>query len=320
MYSSSNRLLSLDDFRGFAIFGMILVNYLGYFEVMPLTFKHPRYGMTFANAIAPYFVFAVGMGLRMSLAARIKKTGVKEAYLRTAKRYVTLIVIGIVVYGPDPVTDMWDALVDIGFAGLITLPFIMQGKRLRIVFAFLLLALYQLLFAYTGYGEWTMANSIDGGPLGTISWSSILVFGTVQMDYLIEERPVGFMKKSLWLGTPLLVSGLLLSYLSPMELWEFSQRSMTMAYPLFASGLSVITFAGFFWLVDIRKIKIPHLQTLGINPLAIYILQQVLIGFYGDFLPKTAMFWQALLGFLIIYGICYQVAGYLRRNGYIIKL
>ena len=85
---SKARIMSLDMFRGFAIFGMILVNYLGQFDVIPETFKHPRYGMTFANAIAPYFLFAVGMGLKMSLERRIKKAGVKSAYFHAIKRYL----------------------------------------------------------------------------------------------------------------------------------------------------------------------------------------------------------------------------------------
>lgn len=320
MLTATNRLISLDAFRGFAIFGMIMVNYLGYFEVIPVTFKHPRYGMTFANAIAPYFVFAVGMGLRMSLTKRITRSGSKKAYLHTATRYLTLILIGVILYGPDPVTDMWDALVDIGFAGLFSLPVVMYGKTFRVAYAFLLLIIYQLLFSYTGYGVWTMANSIDGGPLGTLSWTAILLFGTVQMDFLNREKPKEFIKKSIYLGIPLLILGLILSYLEPSENWEFSQRSMTIAYPVFSSGLSVITFAGFYWLADMRKLKIPHLKVLGINPLVIYILQQVLIAFYGDFLPKTAPLWQSLVGFCIIYMICYQVAKYLYRTGYIIKL
>lgn len=314
------RIVSLDMFRGFAIFGMILVNYLGHFDVMPDTFRHPRYGMTFANAIAPYFVFAVGMGLRMSLQRRIEKIGEKASYFHAIKRYGILILIGIVLYGPDPVMDMWDALVDIGFAGLITLPFIMKGKNTRISMAFALLLLYQLLFIFTNYGAWTMPNSIDGGPLGPISWASILVFGTIQMDYLKENPPQIFIIKSMKLGIPLMVLGLGLSYLQPMEYWEFSQRSMAVAYPIFASGLSMLTYATFYWLADVRKWKIPHMAILGMNPLAIYILQQVLISFYGDFLPKSAEWWQALLGFSIIYGICYLIARYLYRNKYFIKL
>ncbi len=314
------RIASLDMFRGFAIFGMILVNYLGHFEAMPDTFRHPRYGMTFANAIAPYFVFVVGMGLRMSLVRRIERFGVKRAYWHAIKRYIILILIGIVVYGPDPKMDMWDALVDIGFAGLITLPFIMKGKTTRILLAFVLLIIYQLLFAFTGYGEWTMANSIDGGPLGPISWAAILVFGTVQMDYLKEYDARQFLIRSLYLGIPLMIFGLALSYLQPIEIWAFSQRSMTMAYPIFASGLSVLTYATFYIAADIRKWKIPHLAVLGVNPLAIYILQQVLIEFYGKALPREAPWWQALLGFTFVYGICYLIARYLKRNNYIIKL
>ena len=323
------RIVSLDAFRGFAIFGMILVNYLGRFEVMPETFTHPRYGMTFANAIAPYFVFAVGMGLRMSLARRIERTGRKKAYLHTVKRYLILIILGMILYGAGIKAreweqllrmDMWDALVDIGFAGLITLAFIVYGKTTRLILAFILLIVYQLLFVFTGYGEWTMPNSIDGGPLGPISWASILVFGTIQMDYLKENPPSVFIKKSLQLGIPLLVLGFGLSYLKPMELWEFSQRSMTIAYPIFTSGLSVITYVAFYFVADIWKWKIPHMAVLGINPLVIYVLQQVLIHFFGSHYPKDAAFWQACLGFVVIYSMCYLVAHYLHRNKLIIKL
>ena len=124
----------------------------------------------------------------------------------------------------------------------------------------------------------------------------------------------------MYLAVHLLILGLFLSYLKPPEIWEFSQRSMTMAYPVFASGLSVITFVAFYWLADLRRLKVPHLRVLGINPLAIYILQQVLIVFYGDFLPKNALLWQALLGFIVIYSICYAVAKYLERQRFIIKL
>lgn len=323
------RIASLDMFRGFAIFGMILVNYLGRFNVMPETFTHPRFGMTFANAVAPYFLFAVGMGLRMSLARRIEKTGKKEAYLHSIKRYLILIILGIILYAPGMKTgeweqllrmDMWDALVDIGFAGLITLPFILTGKTTRMGLAIALLIVYQLLFVFSGYGEWTMPNSIDGGPLGPISWASILVFGTIQMDYLKECRPNVFIKKSLLLGVPLIIIGLGLSYLQPKEIWEFSQRSMTIAYPIFASGLSILTFLAFYVAADVWKWKIPHMARLGINPLVIYILQGVLLNFFGGYYPRDAALWQALLGFVVIYGMCYLVARYLDRNKLIVKL
>jgi predicted acyltransferase len=318
--TSKPRILSLDAFRGFAIFGMILVNYLGHFDSMPDTFRHPRYGMTFANAIAPYFLFAVGMGLRTSLLKRIKEYGVRSAYWHSGKRYLILIIIGIIVYGPDLKVDIWDALVDIGFAGLITLPFITGDKKTRLIATVALLAVYQLLFIFADYGAWTMANSIDGGPLGPISWAAILVIGTLQMDYLRECTTKEFIRKSLILGLPLMAIGMAMSFLQPMEYWEFSQRSMAIPYPIFSAGLSVLTFLGFYVVADQWKWKIPHMAILGMNPLVIYILQLIAIEFYGDFLPKSAPWWQALLGFGFIYGICFAIAHYLYRNKYIIKL
>ena len=45
----NTRKLSIDQFSGFAIFGMIMVNYLNHLAVIPETFKHPHYGMTCLN-------------------------------------------------------------------------------------------------------------------------------------------------------------------------------------------------------------------------------------------------------------------------------
>ena len=316
----TGRIASLDQFRGFAIFGMILVNYLGHFDSVSITMKHPNFGMTFANAIAPFFLFAVGMGLRLSLAGRIRKFGMAKGYWMAIKRYLILILIGIVIYGPDPKLGMWDALVDIGFAGLITLPFILSGRWIRITMALVYLILYQCLFAFTGYGEWTMNHSIDGGPLGVLSWSSILIFGSVLMDDLTSLDPEAFIRRSISFAIILMTIGFGLSLLDPAPLWQFSQRSMTMAYPLFATGLSYAVFVLFYWLADLRKIEIPHLTILGINSLALYLIQNILIEFYGKRLNRDAPLWQALCGVIIVYLICFAVARYMARNKIIVKI
>lgn len=316
----SGRIASLDQFRGFAIFGMIFVNYLGRFDSVAATMKHPNYGMTFANAIAPFFLFAVGMGLRMSLAGRIGKFGVFKGYWMAINRYLILILIGIVVYGPDTKLGMWDALVDIGFAGLITLPFILSGRWIRMTMALVFLIVYQSLFAFTGYGEWTMNHSIDGGPLGVLSWSSILIFGSVLMNDLSNLNSRPFIRRSLIFAAIFMAAGFGLSHLEPNTLWQFSQRSMTMAYPLFATGLCYAVFVLFYWLADLRKIEIPHLTLLGINPLALYLVQNVLIELRGNLLDRKAPLWQALCGGVIIYLICFAVARYMARNNLFVKI
>jgi predicted acyltransferase len=318
--SVNNRKLSIDQFRGFAIFTMIMVNYLNHFQVIPQTFKHPHYGMTFANAIAPYFLIAVGMGFRISFVKMVAKTGLRPAVIHSVKRYLILIFIGIVLCGPNLKCDIWDALVDIGFSGLLALPFILQTKTIRTIAAFSFLGLYQLLFIYAGYGEWTMANSIDGGPLGPLSWVSILLFGTVLYDYLNECTSRNFIRNTLIFGITLMILGYLISLMQPQEFWQFSQRSMSMAYPIFASGLGFLTFLVFYIINDIYKIEIPHLTILGINPLLLYIVQNILIDLHGNVLPSNAPLWQAISGFVIIYTLCYLVAHYLWRNKMVIKI
>jgi predicted acyltransferase len=165
-----------------------------------------------------------------------------------------------------------------------------------------------------------MQHSIDGGPLGIFSWASILLLGTVLMDDLFSETPSRFILKSVIGGTILMVSGYILSRLQPAELWQFSQRSMTMAYPIFASGLSFVVFAAFFWLADQKKIVVPHLTMLGLNPLVLYILQGVIIELHGDFIPSNAPLWQALTGFAVVYLVCYVVAVYLYKNKWFVKI
>lgn len=316
----NSRKLSIDQFRGFAIFGMILVNCLNHFEVIPETFKHPHYGMTFANTIAPFFLIVVGMGYRISFVNMVNRAGIKPAVIHAIKRYLILIVIGIVLYGPNLRVDIWDALVDIGFAGLLALPFILRSKTVRALAAFAFLILYQILFVYADYGEWTMANSIDGGPLGPLSWVSILFFGTLLYDLLMEGNSKEFIRKTLIWGIVLTLLGYLLSLLQPQEVWQFSQRSMSMAYPILASGIGFITFLLFYVVNDIYKIEIPHLTILGINPLLIYIVQYILIYLHGNVLPSSAPLWQALSGFVVIYTLCYLVAHYLYRKNMVVKL
>jgi predicted acyltransferase len=64
---------------------MIMVNYLNHFRVIPETFRHPHYGMTFANAIAPFFLIAVGMGFRILFVRSVARQGYRFALLHSVK-------------------------------------------------------------------------------------------------------------------------------------------------------------------------------------------------------------------------------------------
>src|SRR5204862_1570937 len=93
------RLTSLDQFRGFAVLGMFVVNFLGSLAVLPDILKHHggydgaggRYAyVTYADAVMPQFFLAAGFAARLTLLRRLKSDG-PVAYLRTVRRCFGLL-------------------------------------------------------------------------------------------------------------------------------------------------------------------------------------------------------------------------------------
>jgi predicted acyltransferase len=317
------RLAVIDQLRGYTIFGMILVNFLGQFRVMPEAFRHHRDSMSYADTIAPLFLFVVGMGFRLSHPRRIEKVGVWPARWAAAKRYATLIVVGIMVYGPLSYrVSWWDALVDIGFAGLLALPFIEKPASVRILMAFVYLGLFQILFTFAGYGPWTMNNSIDGGPLGPLSWAFMLLLGTLAYDWLREGNRNRIILASLAWGVALSLIGwgFRAEWGEFKEFWPFSQKGMTIPYAAYSTGLCFLTFLFFYLTAEIGRFSFPPFTTLGKNPLTIYVLHLLLLAAHGSIVGRRAGMAAALAAFLAHYLFCYAVARRLEKDGILIKL
>ena len=81
------RLVSLDTFRGFALCGMIFVNYGG---GMYWFFEHvPWDGLTFADLMMPWFLFMAGVSIRFGILSRMKRSSkagiVLECFIRGCK-------------------------------------------------------------------------------------------------------------------------------------------------------------------------------------------------------------------------------------------
>lgn len=319
------RIASIDQYRGYAFFGMILVNYLGDFDSMPWQFKHHHYGMSYADTIAPLFMFVVGMGFRLSFMRRAAEDGLPKASLAALRRYVVLILVGIVLYGPalDNWRYWWDALVDIGFAGILALPVLTRGVGVRAGLAVVYLAVFQFAYSNLGYGEWTMARSIDGGPLGILPWASILLFGTVAYDLIATRDSRRIVRGCLAWGLVLCAAGWLLKVEWPgiKAEWPFSQRGMTVPYPLYSTGLCFLMYLPFYFICDVKGWRIPHLTVLGMNCLVLYLVQQALGDMHGPLVvPEDAGIGMAVFGFVVFYLICYAVAWRLYKDKVVIKL
>src|ERR1700723_3232372 len=104
---SSRRILSLDQFRGYTVAGMLFVNFLGGYQVVPAIFKHHNTYCSYADTIMPQFFFAVGFAYRLTFLRRLANGGVLPAAAAVIKRNIGLILLGFVVYHVDGSVKSW---------------------------------------------------------------------------------------------------------------------------------------------------------------------------------------------------------------------
>lgn len=97
----ADRVLSLDQFRGYTILGMILVNFIGHFDKIHGFFKHNDNYFSYADSIMPAFHLAVGFSYRLTMLRRmaditVSKWAIWWGYL---KRSLTLVFICAIFFG-----------------------------------------------------------------------------------------------------------------------------------------------------------------------------------------------------------------------------
>ncbi len=315
----------IDQFRGFAIFGMIIVNVCCEFNNSPYWLIHHQYGFTFADFVAPAFIFIVGFSYRLSFIKAKEHLPVSELRKKFIKRYLIITFLGFLYGHFDFHVAVWDALTDIGIAGLLLYPFIGKNKFYILFSGITYLTVYQLLFSYTAYGKWLMEHSIDGGPLGPFSWSFILACGAFCAVFFENNRnKVSLQTFLCWLFGGLLLIGFGYFLSSPVLLpaLPFTQKGMTASYSIFSSGLCIIALCFFYIINEKVKITINALTTIGKNPLVIYFLQAILI-----FILQVSLLEKMQNGTLpifitvfVILSICYIVAKILEIKSIFIKV
>ena len=65
-----SRLVSLDQFRGYTVLGMFIVNFVGGFASTHWLLKHHNTFCSYAVTIMPQFFFAVGFAYRLTIVRR----------------------------------------------------------------------------------------------------------------------------------------------------------------------------------------------------------------------------------------------------------
>lgn len=209
--ANSTRLESLDQFRGYTVAGMYLVNFLGAYTLVTSwlpNLKHHNTFCSYADTIMPQFFFAVGFGFRLTLLKRFQSATYSQAYQRVTRRILGLLLVALVFHGLSGSYESWEklqqagwwqvlegafyrnffqTLTHIAFASLWVAPVIACSWQVRLSYLIFSAILHVILSA-NFYYDWVMAvRGIDGGPLGFLSWSIVVLCGSFAYDILSKH-------------------------------------------------------------------------------------------------------------------------------------
>lgn len=311
----NNRISSIDAFRGFAVLSMVIVNFAADVRWVPAIFKHaPDIGLTVADFIAPFFIFAIGLTYRAAFDRRRDAGGFLKAAGQFAIRYFAIAGIGAVFAAGEALTGEgpgnWGVLQAIGISGIVCLFFIRLKPAFRFAAGLVLLLVYQFLLG-TFFLQAVLSSS-HGGLVGSLSWAGMLLLSTAVADVFYGSK-----KKTLFLSLGILAAGIALSFLFPV-----SKNRVSSSYVLITTGAGALLFLLFDRIY--RTKKAPFLEWWGANPLFLYILHQFLLAFFAlpswDGWYAGASAWLTVVQLAALVSVLSAVAYRLYSRGIYIKL
>ena len=97
--ATSRRIVSMDQFRGYTVAGMFLVNFLGGYAAIHPVLKHNNTYFSYADSIMPSFMFAVGFSFRLTYLRRRSQSSALHTIWTYVRRSLALVVVSLVMYG-----------------------------------------------------------------------------------------------------------------------------------------------------------------------------------------------------------------------------
>jgi predicted acyltransferase len=201
---TGNRIVSLDQFRGYTVAGMLLVNFVAGFAACPKVLDHSHDYNSYADTIMPHFLFAVGFAFRLTFGRRAELQGTAAAYGRIVRRMLGLVLLSLILSHVSPRAPSWEKLTEMDFwqifgeplkrnwfetlmhiavTALWMLPVIRARAAVRVAW------MIGSAVAHVGLSYWfnyhwvnTGPNGIDGGPLGFLTWTIPATVGTLACD------------------------------------------------------------------------------------------------------------------------------------------
>ena len=310
MTKPTERLVSLDVFRGLTVAGMLLVNQPGTWSAIYPPLEHATWnGWTPTDLIFPFFLFIVGVTTHLSLSAR-RARGDSDAALRKQilRRGALIVLIGWGMqsfpYWPiERITEIRlpGVLPRIGVvylcSGLLTL-----NASVKRVVVMLTVLLYGYWFAMTllpvpggcdvgalclNEAPRTLAAWLDRALLeghlykGTKTWdpegplSTLPAIGTAMLGVLCGRWIAQKDRPLLDRLTAMFAVGALLMMVGLMWNWSFpiNKGIWTSSYVVFTAGMAALSIATITWIIDVQGVTwwTRPLVIYGVNPIVAFV-------------------------------------------------
>ncbi len=318
--SSTQRLVSLDAFRGAAIASMLLVNNPGsWSDVYGPLLHAPWHGWTFTDLIFPCFLWIVGVSLTLSFARRVEEGGdAGKLFRHVLQRSAIIFALGLFLnafpFGLLP--EHHFSLAKLRIPGVLQrialcylaagAIFLRTGPRGQLAWTAGLLIAYSLmlkLIPVPGFGAGCLEPTgnlawwVDSHLLAGHTWAGAPVPG-FDPEGLVSTLPAvattlcGVLAGHL-LRAPLSAKartlrmfasgGLLLLAGALLDHWlPINKNLWTSSYALFMAGWATVILAAFYWLIEVCAWRrwATPLVIYGMNAMVLF----VLAGIFGKLL------------------------------------
>ena len=322
MPEQSQRLVSLDVFRGLTIAGMVLVNNPGTWSHIYWPLEHAEWnGWTPTDLIFPFFLFIVGIAVPLAFGKRIERGDPRRSlFLKVVYRSVVIFLLGEFLAGFPyfnfSTIRIPGVLQRIAVCYLIaSIVYLTTRPRTLAIIAVAILIIYCLLMMYVpapGYyagdlsKEGSLASYIDRTVFGVHIWRQAIVYdpegilstmgalGTTLFGILTgnlirrkDKTPIEKVAHMLIAGFVCLMIGWAWNAWFPINkaLW-------TSSYVFFTTGLGLQILALCYWLIDIKGYKAwtKPFVIFGVNAIVLFVgtgmmarLMGMSTGFMGKF-------------------------------------
>jgi len=357
---ATQRLVSLDAFRGCVMAFMIMVNNNGSEHAAYAQLRHSEWhGWTLTDTVFPSFVWIVGVAITLSLGKRLEAGVPRSRLLLTALRRATILfVLGVAVYAYPQFSLSTQRI--LGVLQRIAICYLAAsaiylwcGVRGQIAWLIGLLTAYWLIMTFApvpGFGsgrfdiEGNFAHYVDRIVLGTHNYRSTRDWdpeGIVSTLPAVATALLGLLagrvlqlrrtlaERTTWMflaGALLVAAAWALSFAMPIN-----KKLWTDTFCLFMAGLDFTACAMFVWVVDGLGWKRPFQPAviMGMNAIAIYLASEfgaeLIEGvqpqiYRAVFAPLASPANASLLYSLAFAGVMYLIAYVLYRRRWFIRV